>query len=59
LAFEKPPEFFNELSGAERFAADSPLAAAIGKGLAHPSGAMSIKQVTVNTYPSSHNVSCK
>ncbi len=59
LAFEKQPAFFAELTGAQRFAADSGLAQSIAKGLKQTDGAMSVHQVAVNTYPGSSTVSCQ
>ena len=59
LAFEKQPAFFTELTGAQRFAADSGLAQSIARGLTHTEGAVSVHQVAVNTYPASQNVSCQ
>ena len=59
MAFEQEPAFFAELTGAQRFAADSGRAAALARGLADAHGAMSIKQVTVNTYPSTQSVRCR
>lgn len=59
LAFEKQPEFFASLAGADKFSADSPRAAALSKGLAAVSGKVSVHQVSVSTYPASTNVSCK
>jgi hypothetical protein len=59
LAFEKQPPFFVELTGAQRFAADGNLAQSIAKGLAHVEGAVSVRQVNVNTYPGTQNTSCQ
>jgi hypothetical protein len=59
LAFEKQPAFFVELTGAQRFAADSNLAQTIAKGLAHAEGAVSVRQVSINTYPATQNASCR
>ena len=59
LAFEKQPAFFTELTGAQRFAADSGLAQSIARGLSHTEGAVSVRQVAVNTSPASQNVSCQ
>jgi hypothetical protein len=59
LAFEKQPAFFPELTGAQRFAADSGLAQSIARGLKQTDGAVSVHQVAVNTYPGSSTVSCQ
>jgi hypothetical protein len=59
LAFEKQPEFFASLAGAEKFSYDSARAQALSKGLAGISGELSIHQVSVNTYPATASVSCK
>ncbi len=53
LAFEKLPGFFTDLTGAQRFSADSSRAAALAKGLANVEGAISVQQITINTYAGS------
>jgi caspase domain-containing protein/uncharacterized protein DUF4384 len=58
MAFEKQPAFFAELTGAQRFATDGNRADALAKGLANAAGAMSVRQITVNTYPGKSNESC-
>jgi Caspase domain/Domain of unknown function (DUF4384) len=58
MAFEKPPAFFVELTGAQRFATDGNRADALAKGLASAAGAISVRQITVNTYPGKSNGSC-
>jgi hypothetical protein len=59
MAFEKQPPFFAELTGAQAFAADSSQADSLSRGLANPVGAVSVHQVSVNTYPATGKVSCK
>jgi hypothetical protein len=59
MAFEKQPAFFNDLTGAQRFAADSSQADSLSRGLANTAGAVSVHQVSVNTYPATGNVTCK
>jgi Caspase domain/Domain of unknown function (DUF4384) len=59
LAFEQPPPFFAELTDAQAFGADTARAETIARGLKQIAGNMSVRQVTVNTYPSSKNVACK
>jgi hypothetical protein len=59
MAFEKQPPFFAELTGAQAFAADSNQADSLSKGLANTVGAVSVHQVSVNTYPATGKVSCK
>jgi hypothetical protein len=59
LAFEKQPTFFVDLTGAQRFAADSSQADSLARGLAGMSGAISVHQVSVNTYPATGSVTCK
>jgi hypothetical protein len=58
MAFEKQPAFFVELTGAQRFATDGNRADALAKGLANAAGAISVRQITVNTYPGKSNESC-
>jgi hypothetical protein len=58
MAFEKQPAFFVELTGAQRFPTDGPRADALAKGLASAAGAVSVRQITVNTYPGKGNESC-
>jgi hypothetical protein len=59
LAFERQPAFFVDLTGAQRFAADSSQADSLSRGLANTAGAVSVHQVSVNTYPATGNVTCK
>jgi Caspase domain/Domain of unknown function (DUF4384) len=58
MAFEQQPAFFVELTGAQRFATDGNRADALAKGLANAAGAISVRQITVNTYPGKRNESC-
>jgi hypothetical protein len=58
MAFEQQPAFFVELTGAQRFATDGNRADALAKGLANAAGAISVRQITVNTYPGKSNESC-
>ena len=58
LGFEKQPGFFVELTGAQRFATDSPRADSLAKGLASITGAVSVQKITVNTYPGKSNSFC-
>ena len=59
MAFEKSPAFFVDLTAAQRFASDSPRADALAKGLANAAGAISVRQLIINTYPGSSNQSCR
>jgi hypothetical protein len=59
LAFEKQPAFFADMTGAQLFASDSGRADALKKGLATVSGALSVQQLTVNTYPGTGHDTCK
>jgi len=59
MAFEKQPAFFGDLTGAQRFAADSSQADSLSRGLVNIAGAISVHQVGVNTYPATGNVTCK
>jgi hypothetical protein len=58
MAFEKQPAFFVDLTGAQRFATDTSRADALAKGMASTAGAVSVRQITVNTYPGKPNESC-
>jgi hypothetical protein len=58
MAFEKQPAFFVDLTGAQRFATDANRADALAKGLANAAGAISVRQITVNTYPGKGNGPC-
>jgi hypothetical protein len=58
MAFEQQPAFFVDLTGAQRFATQGSRADALSKGLANASGAISVRQITVNTYPGKSNASC-
>jgi len=58
LGFEKQPAFFVDLTGAQRFAIDSPRADVLAKGLASAAGAVSVQKITVNTYPGTGNSFC-
>ncbi len=59
MAFEKQPSFFVDLTGAQRFASDSSQADSLSRGLTNMTGAVSVHQVSVNTYPATGNVTCK
>jgi Caspase domain/Domain of unknown function (DUF4384) len=59
MAFEKQPSFFVDLTGAQRFASDSSQADSLSRGLTNMTGAISVHQVSVNTYPATGNVTCK
>ena len=59
MAFDKQPGFFVELTGAQRFAADSGRADSLAKGLAAVNGGLSVQQISVNTYPGNGHDSCK
>jgi hypothetical protein len=59
MAFEKQPAFFVDLTGAQRFAADDNRAAALAKGLANLEGAVSVREITVNTYAGEAGASCQ
>jgi len=59
MAFEKQPAFFVDLTGAQRFATEGNRADALAKGLASAAGAISVRQITVNTYPGKSNESCQ
>jgi hypothetical protein len=58
LGFEKQPGFFVDLTGAQRFATDSPRADSLAKGLAGATGAISVQKITINTYPGKVNSFC-
>jgi hypothetical protein len=58
MAFEQQPAFFVDLTGAQRFATQGSRADALSKGLANAAGAISVRQITVNTYPGKSNASC-
>jgi hypothetical protein len=58
LAFERLPPFFSDLTGAERFTADGSRADALAKGLANATGAISVQQITVRTYPGTTGALC-
>jgi hypothetical protein len=58
LAFERLPDFFVDLTGAQRFAADGSRAAALAKGLSTAGGAVGVQQITVHTYPATGTVFC-
>jgi hypothetical protein len=59
LAFEKQPPFFVDLTGAQRFASDSSQADALSRGLSNVTGAVSVQHVSVSTYPTTGNPTCK
>jgi hypothetical protein len=58
LAFERLPEFFADLTGAQRFASDESRADALAKSLSRVAGAVSVQQITVHTYPATGKVFC-
>ncbi|GAC1664947.1 MAG: hypothetical protein NVS9B2_03340 [Steroidobacteraceae bacterium] len=58
LAFEKRPDFFADLTGVQRFAAEGSRAAALAKGIASAAGAVGVQQLTVHTYPATGKVFC-
>jgi hypothetical protein len=58
LAFERLPDFFSDLTGAERFSADGSRAAALAKGFGAAAGAVSVQQITVRTYPATGSAFC-
>jgi hypothetical protein len=58
MAFERQPAFFVEFTGAQRFATDGNRADLLAKGLAGAAGAISVRQITVNTYPGKSNGPC-
>jgi Caspase domain/Domain of unknown function (DUF4384) len=58
LAFERMPDFFVDLTGAQRFAAEGSRADALAKGLAGAAGAVGVQQITVHTYPATGKVFC-
>jgi hypothetical protein len=58
MAFERLPDFFVDLTGVQRFAADGSRAEALAKGLAAAAGAVSVQQITVHTYPATGKVFC-
>jgi hypothetical protein len=58
LAFERLPDFFVDLTGVQRFAAEGDRAAALAKGIAGAAGAVGVQQITVHTYPASGKVFC-
>ena len=58
LAFERLPEFFVDLTGAQRFSADGGRADALAKGLGSIAGAVGVQQITVRTYPATGSAFC-
>ncbi len=58
LAFERQPEFFVDLTGVQRFAADGSRADSLAKGLAGVAGAVAVQQIAVHTYPATGKVFC-
>jgi hypothetical protein len=58
LAFERLPEFFVGLTGAQRFSADGSRADALAKGLGSIAGAVGVQQITVRTYPATGSALC-
>jgi hypothetical protein len=59
LAFERLPDFFLDLTGAQRFAADGSRADALARGLAGAAGAVSVQQIAVHTYAGTGSVFCE
>jgi Caspase domain/Domain of unknown function (DUF4384) len=58
LAFERLPEFFADLTGAQRFSADGSRADSLAKSVGKAAGAVSVQQITVHTYPATGKVFC-
>jgi hypothetical protein len=58
LAFEKLPDFFADQTGVQRFDSDGPRAEALARGFSRASGALSVQQITVRTYPAAGKVFC-
>jgi hypothetical protein len=58
VAFEEMPAFFAELTDAEHFDTTSSRAAALARGLRVAGDAVSVQQMTVNTYPGSGGAFC-
>lgn len=58
MAFETQPDFFADLTGVQRFAADGSRAEALAKGLAQAGGALGVQQLSVRTYPATGQVFC-
>lgn len=58
VAFEEMPAFFTELTDAEHFDTTSSRAAALARGLRVAGDAVSVQQMTVNTYPGSRGALC-
>jgi hypothetical protein len=58
LAFEQLPDFFVDLTGVQRFAADGSRAEALAKGLGLAKGEVGVQQITVHTYPATGKVFC-
>jgi hypothetical protein len=58
VAFEEMPAFFAELTDAEHFDTTSSRAASLARGLRMAGDAVSVQQMTVNTYPGSGGAFC-
>jgi hypothetical protein len=59
LAFERMPEFFQQLTDAQRFDTHSARAASLARGLVSAAGsAMSVQQMAVYTYPGRTGAFC-
>ena len=58
LAFERAPEFFSGLNGAERFASDGTRAESLARGLAGATGSIGVQQIAVHTYAGAGKVFC-
>jgi hypothetical protein len=58
LAFEQAPSFLVELTGSQRFEADSGRAQVLAKGLAQSAGAVSVQRIDVHTYAGNGKTSC-
>jgi len=58
LAFAEQPAFFTELTGVEPFRIASARAGALASGLAATRGAVSVRQIGVNTYPGANGSTC-
>jgi hypothetical protein len=58
LAFAEPPAFFTALTGVEPFRIASARADALAAGIASARGAVSMRQIAVNTYPGASGAAC-
>jgi hypothetical protein len=58
LAFERMPEFFAELTGAQRFDTADGRAERLARGLGSEAGAVSARELSVHTYAGSSGLRC-